>query len=117
MKVSLENTATVIPNYVDHSSTVINAKIKNMFRNIQGLETNPQIIGTDHLMEEIMQNEHNPTNLFFALIKHIEVATCQCIKKMKYNISNQIKNKRKDIHGMKDKSKALDNSVEMQLRS
>jgi hypothetical protein len=74
--IMLQGTSPLTRQYMDHSSTLIKCKIDYFLLKINGIEVLPEPKEIDHIFNEIIQKETNPTNLFFALMAHIEAAAC-----------------------------------------
>jgi hypothetical protein len=76
--------------YVDLSTKIINAKLDNFLRGMDNLEQLPEPKSISHYLNEIVDNEDDPTNLLFSLMKHIKNAACSFRKKMKNTLPNRI---------------------------
>jgi hypothetical protein len=89
---TLQGVSSLMRQYMDYSTKLINAKIDNFMRSldVDDGELLPEPKSINYILDEIIDEENDPTNLFFALMKHIESAACSFRKKMRNTLPNKI---------------------------
>jgi hypothetical protein len=112
-EVYVQDTSPLRHTYMDISTKVVERKLQNLLRNV-GEAAKPQVTTINELMDDIVDTIDNPTNVFMALMKHIESAACR-YRKRTTTIIDKIKQKENEIKNFKQNGKTLDNSVQLQL--